>query len=123
MGYFFCMYQFPKHEHLCGETGIKIFFSHSKRFTAFPLRVHYTRQTQCTYSRFMVSVPKKLIKHAVQRNLLKRRIREAYRLHKPTQAVNMAVVYMDTEVASYATIEKAMLKAMQKINQLAPTEP
>lgn len=111
------MNRYPKYQHLCGETTIALFFSKAQRFTAFPLRVHYTLQPERDYSRFMVSVPKKLFKNAVHRNLLKRRIREAFRQNKPAVSVDLAVVYMDTEIATYQRIEQALLKAIEKINQ------
>jgi ribonuclease P protein component len=111
------MQHFPKREHLCGKTDVTLLFDQSKRFTAFPLRIHYAQRAESAYSRLLISVPKKLFKHAVDRNLLKRRIREAYRLHKPTQSIDMGIVYMHTEIASFQQIEQAMLKAIEKINQ------
>ena len=115
MGYFFCMPTLPKYERLCGEIAVNLLFSQSKRFTAYPLRVHYALRPDNKNARFMVSIPKKLFKHAVDRNLLKRRIREAYRKYKPTLSIDIAFVYMDKEIGNAATIEKAVKKAIDKI--------
>lgn len=53
------------------------------RFTGgIPMRFCTRLETGTGHSRIMVSVPKKLFKRAVKRNLLKRRIRESYRLQK-----------------------------------------
>ncbi len=117
------MPRLSKIERLHGEIAINQLFSKAKRFTAYPLRVHYTYTVPSTPSRILVSVPKKLFKHAVDRNLLKRRIREAFRLHKPTMAVDMALVYMDTEIASYEAIEKAMLKIIERLEKQTTPEP
>ena len=55
----------------------------SGKFTGgFPLRFCCRIGTGAGHSRIMVSVPKKMFKRAVKRNLLKRRIRESYRLQK-----------------------------------------
>lgn len=105
----------PKYERLCGEIAVNQLFSQSKRFTAYPLRVHYALRPNNAHTRFMVSIPKKLFKQAVDRNLLKRRIREAYRKYKPTLSIDIAFVYMDKEIGNTEAIEKAVKKAIDKI--------
>ncbi len=109
------MSSLAKYERLCGEIAVNLLFSESKRFTAYPLRVHYAIRPNQANARFMVSVPKKLFKHAVDRNLLKRRIREAYRKYKPILSIDIAFVYMDKEISDTETIEKAIKKAIDKI--------
>lgn len=64
-----------------------------------------------SYNRIVVSVSKRLFKRAVKRNLLKRRIREAYRLQKellPPISVDMMFIYKSKEAASYEDIRKAV---------------
>ena len=62
-----------------------LFDGHGQSMAAFPLRVVYTIQERTAFDvpvQILVSVPKKHFKHAVDRNHVKRQVREAYRLHK-----------------------------------------
>ncbi len=68
--------------------------------------------------RMMVSVPKKLFKRAVKRNLLKRRIREAYRRQKSLLAggVDVLFIYSSKEILPYETIFAAVGAVIEQIN-------
>ncbi len=73
-----------------------------------------------------VSVPKRLFKKAVDRNLLKRRIREAYRLNKTDLhelvlrkdlKIILVIQYKHREIAGYQAIEEALLLGLRKLAQ------
>lgn len=67
----------------------------------------------------LVSVPKRLHKRAVARGLIKRRIREAYRLNKTSGSMQtiatMALVYVSPEISSFKSIENAVGTILSKI--------
>ena len=69
----------------------------------------------------LFSVPKKFHKRANKRNLLRRRLREAYRLNKSiltgggVGGVDLALVYSVKDVADYKRIENAVRKIMSQI--------
>ena len=61
---------------------------------------------------FGVSVPKRLFKRAVKRNLLKRRVREAFRLNRAVLAgrrLDIFVYYVGKQVEEYERIEKSLV--------------
>ncbi len=77
-----------------------------------------------TNMKVLVSVSKRRFKRAYKRNLLKRRIREAYRLNKhlifpllEKNSVNIAIafVYLPTGILPYSEIEKAMRATLESL--------
>jgi ribonuclease P protein component len=81
-------FSFPKSERIVSQKLIDELFSKSgsHSLVAFPVRAVYKPLSPSTLhlppSTLLVSVPKKHFKHAVDRNRVKRQLREAYRHHK-----------------------------------------
>ncbi len=118
-------FAFPKSEKLCGKTRIAQLYAAGKRFVRFPLRVTYVLvEGDDVVPQVLIWVPKREFKHAVNRNRLRRQLREAYRLHASVlkQACADKGVGMQLSMASeeldYAVIEKAMLKALTGLAQI-----
>jgi len=116
---------FSKHSKLCGKERIAALYKSGNRFTSWPLRVTWQKIPDLSpstgepegASQILIWAPKSLFKHAVDRNRLRRLMREAYRLNQGILTSNFLIAfnYMDKEVRSYAVIEKAVIKALKRI--------
>ncbi|MBO4454475.1 MAG: ribonuclease P protein component [Paludibacteraceae bacterium] len=106
----------PKHSRLCGQLRIQQLYRDGQRFVAWPLRVTFMPADDDT--QVLVWAPKSLFKHAVDRNHLRRLMREAYRLHQDLLGDKhylLAFNYIDKELQPFSVVEKAVCKALKKI--------
>lgn len=96
-------------------------------FFHYPFKVVYEKvaltQEQQRPNAIIVSVPKRNFKRAVKRNLLKRRIRESYRLNKGILtapqgcSINILFVYVAKDIKEYSYIETRLKEAMELVLQ------
>ncbi len=116
---------FPKKERLCSKKQIEALFSQGRSLMSYPVRVQYLLVTAIddSPSKTLFSVPKKRFKRAVKRNLIRRRMRESFRLNKHLiyplipegKQLLSTFVYIDNTVLDYKAIEKGVLKAFDKL--------
>lgn len=113
---------FTKQERLTGKKAIDRLFLSGKSFFYYPFRIAYVlEKREVDYPcRVLINVPKRLHKTAVGRNLLKRRIKEAYRLTKNdfyedlgNHRIQMAILYSAKEVNDYNTIATKLAGAQK----------
>ena len=121
------MYTFKKEERLCNKKLIDGLFHSGSSFLCYPFKVSwlFTADSQPVCVQILFSVSKKRFKKAVDRNLIKRRIREAYRLNKQQQlydvltgidkSIVFSVGYIGKEILAYDTIEKKMQKLLSQL--------
>ena len=93
----------PKEERLHCKKDIAFLLAKGKFRTCRRFRYCFIADNGLPYSRMMISVPKKLFKRAVKRNLLKRRIRESYRLQKnlfpENRGADILFIYNSREIS------------------------
>lgn len=116
-----------KYEKLCSRKLIDgIFASKNNSVKSYPLRLIYKVSEQNdTPAQFFISVPKRTFHHAVDRVLMRRRIREAYRLNRhlilpalsdANKSIAIAIVYIGDSLASYHIVEDKMKQALTAIS-------
>jgi ribonuclease P protein component len=116
-----------KQDRLKGEIRVKRLFTDGNSFLVYPLRVVYIRdETHEMPLQALFSVPKRRFKRANKRNLLKRRMREAYRLHRKEldgvlegcdSTLSVAFTYIANEPLTFQIIEKKMTEALSILQE------
>ena len=106
-----------KSQRLCGKKAVEALFGQGKGGVKGCLRYRYVQREEEGPSRILVSVPKRSFKRAVKRNLLKRRIREAYRRQKALLPARMDIlfIYNAPEVLPYADIYADMTEVLSSV--------
>lgn len=109
----------PKKERLCGKTAISKLLAKGRHGKVPGLRYCFSSDSGAEDNRILVSVPKKLFKRAVKRNLLKRRIRESWRKQKyalgKIKGYDILFTYSVKEVLTYEEIYESIGKIIDRI--------
>ena len=117
----------PKYERICKDNDIQTLFGKGEGFSIYPFRVivlFHRDESRPATCRVLISVSKKRFHHAVNRNRVKRLIRETWRRNKPVLyeicqrdniSVDVALVYTATVIHSYGELLKKAEKVVQEI--------
>ncbi len=121
----------PKRERLCSRKTIDALFTGagSMSLSVYPIRAVY-KYTEEAGIRILVSVSKKRFRHAVDRNRVKRQLREQYRLHKDTLSsaippyggMDLAFIWLTDRLQSSDLVKERMAALLCKIAQACPTQ-
>lgn len=109
----------PKSERLRGKAAVSALMSKGRWGFSRGLKYCYLRNDSPEGpNRIMVSVPKRLFKRAVKRNLLKRRMREAYRTQKSflePSSTDILFLYNSKEINDFQTIKEEVAEILKKV--------
>jgi ribonuclease P protein component len=119
-------FSYNKKEKLKSRTQLEAIFASGKSFSVFPVKVFFieTDATQTESIKAGVGVSARHFKKAVQRNRIKRLLREAYRLEKQKlytqlteQQKQIAVffLYVDKEMPAFEVVREKMKDCLAKL--------
>lgn len=117
-------FTFHKSERLCSRKKIDLLFGKGASSYSAPVKLMYMKDDPAldVPAQAMFVVPKRNVKHAVNRNTLKRRMRESYRLFKPElyealreRKVILAFIYTSSKEEAFEKIDQAVKKSIKKM--------
>ncbi|HEY6064185.1 MAG TPA: ribonuclease P protein component, partial [Chitinophagaceae bacterium] len=121
-----------KNERLKSRKQIELLFSKGKKFSVTPFRVYYLfNELVNPPLQFGVGVSNKNFRKAVDRNKIKRRIREAYRLRKISLQqklkgskcqLSMFIIYTGKEMPEYREVFVQINKILEKLGHMIDSE-
>jgi ribonuclease P protein component len=125
------MFTLGKKERIKHLSAIRSLFDGGKSIVAFPVRAIYhirKQEENQPVASILVSVPKRHFKHAVDRNRVKRQLREAYRKNKselvdrmtaqhPGETLCVAFVWIDGRQAATSRVDYCMQQLLQRIGE------
>ena len=116
---------FLKEDRLCSSRRIETLFTEGERLNVFPFKAIWQEDDNLQSTvKVVISVPKKRLPKASQRNHIKRLVREAYRkkmsllvekLSQKNKSINLMLVYNFPSILSYPEIKDKISVTLQRL--------
>ncbi len=124
------MQTFIKSERLSSKTAIDKLFQSGKSFNSTPFKIIWLPSEENDVpAKILISVPKRLFKKAVDRNRLKRLIREAYRKNKgllcfnlKNKKISFIFIFTSKTTIDYKEMDEKIISALKRLSSNINTE-
>jgi ribonuclease P protein component len=115
------VFSFKKSERLCSKKQIEVLLNKGLKVKEEVIVCRYIKKSdenQNGMTQLLIAVPKRNVKSAINRNRIKRLIREVYRKNK-SQISNkismLSLSYYSSQIPDYQYVEKLILKIIEEI--------
>lgn len=116
---------FRKKEKLTSEKEIDLLFTSGKSSFIYPIKIIFSlSKGEPQQAKVLVTVSKRYLKNAADRNQIKRRLRESYRLNalnlksilaEKNMSISIAFIYTSSKIITYEKLEAIMKKHLTNI--------
>lgn len=120
-------FKFPRKSRLYLKRDLDSLFKTKRLIRTFPFITYVaSKPFESVPVRMAVSVPKKRLKRAVDRNRVKRLVREAFRLHAPRfwpegadcpETMHLLFVYQGAKLPDYDTVSDKIILTLQRLTE------
>tara|TARA_B100000579_G_C22835244_1_gene858311 strand:- start:1238 stop:1612 length:375 start_codon:yes stop_codon:yes gene_type:complete len=113
-------FSFSKEERITNKKIIQKLFNSGEKINLFPFDFRYLTDGGNT-NKVLISVSKSKISSSVKRNLIKRRIRESYRLNKLKLERNgfyLAFIYSSSKILPFKDIKDSVILLLKQLNKI-----
>jgi ribonuclease P protein component len=115
------LFSLPKTERLSKKKAIQELFDKGSSFYFYPFRVYFRKATGQPVHQVLFSVSKRSFKKATDRNLIKRRMREAFRLNQSgiegTSKFQIAYIYTAKEILPFSKTQDKMVLSFKRLTE------
>ncbi len=119
------MFEFDRTQRLRSRKKIETLFKQGKGFLIFPISVRYCVREGEGKVGVLITCPKRYHKLAVNRNRVKRLLRENYRLNseqirqfakQQNLSIDFSMTYVDKQVPSFEKIQETVLQILERLH-------
>ena len=116
----------PKSDRLTSRLAISEIYDKGKHLNDYPFKIVWLKQTGQSELKVVFSVPKRKFKRAVDRNQIKRKLREAYRKYKHTcqkaieaknTGVSLFLIYLGKEIPPSKIVDDKIILLLNRLTK------
>ncbi|MEG2070358.1 MAG: ribonuclease P protein component [Bacteroidales bacterium] len=119
--------KFSKKERITSHSLLEELVTANQSVFVFPCKCYFKIENTEGCNKIAIAVPKRLFKRAVDRNRIKRLIREAYRLNNKKilkkntllshRNISLLLVFVGKEILPYAQMEGKLIQLLSKLSE------